>query len=295
MDRHIETSCSRREFIAATAISAAACLSTQGRASAAALPTDEQSPALIRNRFLTFNTVVRVNQIEVSRDRVAGSDEGQYPYPRAGQVVSPVRRAWLARRKDHLGLQLAGPPGPAAQLQGDPGSRGRVPCPLRGRDHLHSRRVFPADVQLAPADPAGPARSLAEGLGHCGRWLSAAERVGRVPGRRQSQVSGGERGHPRLPGEHLEPILDRQRRRRRIGVLSLLSLHGALLQAGPGPSGLHRLRESGRLDLRFPGRTPRRVRRGLQQPHGGGADRDDLRPRPREGCAGDAPHDGRPF
>jgi hypothetical protein len=33
-------------------------------------------PRLKGNRFLTFNTVVRVNQIEVSRDRKAGEDEG---------------------------------------------------------------------------------------------------------------------------------------------------------------------------------------------------------------------------
>jgi len=32
-------------------------------------------PKLMGNRFLTFNTVVRVNQIEVSRDRNAGDDE----------------------------------------------------------------------------------------------------------------------------------------------------------------------------------------------------------------------------
>jgi hypothetical protein len=33
-------------------------------------------PKLKGNRFFTFNTVVRVNQIEVSRDRNAGADEG---------------------------------------------------------------------------------------------------------------------------------------------------------------------------------------------------------------------------
>jgi hypothetical protein len=39
---------------------------------AAALPL----PALVGNRFLTMNTVIRVNQIEVTRDRNAGEDEG---------------------------------------------------------------------------------------------------------------------------------------------------------------------------------------------------------------------------
>ena len=95
MDRRIETACSRREFIAATAMSAAACLSTQGRALAAALPTEEQTPALIGNRFLTFNTVVRVNQIEVSRDRVAGSDEGNIHTPELAQLFrQSVQRGW---------------------------------------------------------------------------------------------------------------------------------------------------------------------------------------------------------
>lgn len=43
-------------------------------------------PELKGNRFLTFNTVVRVNQIEVSRDRNAGEDEG------AIHTVAAVRR-----------------------------------------------------------------------------------------------------------------------------------------------------------------------------------------------------------
>ena len=39
--------------------------------------SDEPSlPKLKGNRLITFNTVVRVNQIEVSRDRNAGEDEG---------------------------------------------------------------------------------------------------------------------------------------------------------------------------------------------------------------------------
>ena len=48
------------------------------RLEAAAVKTAKQArlPRLMGNRFLTFNTVVRVNQIEVSRDRNAGEDEG---------------------------------------------------------------------------------------------------------------------------------------------------------------------------------------------------------------------------
>ena len=41
-------------------------------------PTTQPSATELKgNRFLTFNTVVRVNQIEVSRDRNAGEDEGK--------------------------------------------------------------------------------------------------------------------------------------------------------------------------------------------------------------------------
>ncbi|MFH1421546.1 MAG: hypothetical protein ABIH42_02375 [Planctomycetota bacterium] len=40
-------------------------------------------PVLFGNRFLTFNTVVRVNQIEVSRDRSEGVDEADIHTPEA--------------------------------------------------------------------------------------------------------------------------------------------------------------------------------------------------------------------
>jgi hypothetical protein len=88
-------SCSRREFIAAAAMSAATGLFTRGRAQAAAAPVEVQPPDLIGNRFLTFNTVVRVNQIEVSRDRVAGSDEGSIHTPAAARLFrESVERGW---------------------------------------------------------------------------------------------------------------------------------------------------------------------------------------------------------
>jgi hypothetical protein len=94
LDRRTETACTRREFIAATAIPAA-CLLTQGPALAAASPTEGQTPVLTGNRFLTFNTVVRVNQIEVSRDRVAGMDEGNIHTPELARLFrQSVQRGW---------------------------------------------------------------------------------------------------------------------------------------------------------------------------------------------------------
>ena len=95
MDRRTGTACTRREFIAAAAMPAATCLLTRGRVLAAAEPTRGQTPALIGNRFLTFNTVVRVNQIEVSRDRVAGTDEGNIHTPELAQLFrQSVQHGW---------------------------------------------------------------------------------------------------------------------------------------------------------------------------------------------------------
>ena len=40
-----------------------------------ATPKSLKSKELIGHRFLTFNTVIRVNQIEVARDKNVGQDE----------------------------------------------------------------------------------------------------------------------------------------------------------------------------------------------------------------------------
>ena len=41
----------------------------------AATPESQKPDQLIGHRFLTFNTVIRVNQIEVARDKNVGQDE----------------------------------------------------------------------------------------------------------------------------------------------------------------------------------------------------------------------------
>jgi hypothetical protein len=67
----------RRSFLKATAVAGGATLVSQGFCGGAAEEANKSSAAELKgNRFLTFNTVVRVNQIEVSRDRNAGVDEG---------------------------------------------------------------------------------------------------------------------------------------------------------------------------------------------------------------------------
>jgi hypothetical protein len=65
---------SRRSFLRSAVMAGGAALLVNP-----VLGADSDTPSLPRlkgNRLLTFNTVVRVNQIEVSRDRNAGEDEG---------------------------------------------------------------------------------------------------------------------------------------------------------------------------------------------------------------------------
>lgn len=86
-------SLSRRQLLSLGAGGTAALLS-HGLTTAAG----ETAPAradLLGTRFLTLNTVVRVNQIEVSRDRVAGNDEGRIHTPEAArQFREAVERGW---------------------------------------------------------------------------------------------------------------------------------------------------------------------------------------------------------
>jgi len=63
------------------------------------LPGTTGLPNLTGNRFLTFNTVVRVNQIEVSRDRNEGVDEAQIHTPQTVQTLRDAfEKAWPGGR-----------------------------------------------------------------------------------------------------------------------------------------------------------------------------------------------------
>jgi hypothetical protein len=85
----------RRDVLAAAAVSAAACLVPNARAVASIAPPDEPPLELFGHRFLTFNTVVRVNQIEVSRDRIAGADEASIHTPEAARDFrAAIARGW---------------------------------------------------------------------------------------------------------------------------------------------------------------------------------------------------------
>lgn len=67
----------RRSFLKSAALAGGAAIASQPFCRAASEEAAAKLSAieLQGNRFLTFNTVVRVNQIEVSRDRNAGEDE----------------------------------------------------------------------------------------------------------------------------------------------------------------------------------------------------------------------------
>ncbi len=57
------------------------------------------TPQLLGNRFLTFNSVIRVNQIEVRRDRNAGDDEGDVHKPEHVEALRDAfARGWPGGR-----------------------------------------------------------------------------------------------------------------------------------------------------------------------------------------------------
>lgn len=57
--------------------------------------TSDALPPLLGNRFLTFNSVIRVNQIEAARDKNLGSDEGKLHTPEAIQAFRDAfAKAW---------------------------------------------------------------------------------------------------------------------------------------------------------------------------------------------------------
>ncbi|MGZ5498554.1 MAG: DUF3863 domain-containing protein, partial [Candidatus Aminicenantales bacterium] len=88
----------RRAFLAMAGGAAAAALTARGLGGQPALissaPAESQAlPQLLETRFLTFNSVIRVNQIEVRRDRNEGVDEAAIHTPR---TVRDLRSAFAA-------------------------------------------------------------------------------------------------------------------------------------------------------------------------------------------------------
>lgn len=65
-----------------------------------ALPANDATiPSLLDRRFLTFNSVIRVNQIEVTRDRTAGFDEYDFHTPaRVEALRNAFEKGWPGGR-----------------------------------------------------------------------------------------------------------------------------------------------------------------------------------------------------
>ena len=65
----------------------------------ATLPVREPSSGLLGNRFFTFTTVVRVNQIETSRDVSNGEDESHIHGPKEARLFrETVEKGWPGAR-----------------------------------------------------------------------------------------------------------------------------------------------------------------------------------------------------
>ena len=91
----------RRFFLKSAMLSGGAlCISGISLGSEARpLPETTGLPKLTGNRFLTFNTVVRVNQIEVTRDRNEGTDEASIHTPQTVQTLRDAfEKAWPGGR-----------------------------------------------------------------------------------------------------------------------------------------------------------------------------------------------------
>jgi hypothetical protein len=97
------------------------------RSSGSVLPTTDQGLKLMGNRFLTLCTVVRVNQIEVSRDRVEGEDESAVHSPDEARTFrEAVEKGWPVA-------------GRYAISQDMPWTPGKKPSPSSGPDSSFRR------------------------------------------------------------------------------------------------------------------------------------------------------------
>ena len=78
----------------------------------------QEGLTLLGNRFFTFSTVVRVNQIETSRDAFHGTDESSIHTPEGARKFRETIENSLARCADYMVFQLACTKRSAAELCG---------------------------------------------------------------------------------------------------------------------------------------------------------------------------------
>ena len=230
-----------------------------------ALPASaEEKPelSLMGNRFLTFNTVVRVRQIEVTRNEAHGPDESSVHTPAEARTFrEAIEKAWPGARITWAFSWLA--------LHDERESYREL------RELVVSyQKKFGDEITFIPGAYFSNMyntreqvnRDLHEGL----------KRVSEIVGggyRPKSVVAGflsadnlrylaEKEGIHVCQGNIWSQYRGRQRRWRRLDLLSLLSLARALLQTRARQGRLHRLREPRRLDGGFPLRADSRFAHG---------------------------------
>ena len=215
-------------------------------------------PRLMGNRFITFNTVVRVNQIEVSRDRNDGEDEGAL---HTLQAVRAMREAfqkgfpggrmtwafsWLALHDQSANYQDIRRQ--VSEYHHELGDEvtfipGGYFAPM-----YNPRRQVNRDLHDALAMVS---EMVAAGIVRAAWWAGSWRRRTCVTSRRRSTSTS-----PRATsGASMRLTTAMARGRCAIRI----SEPGAFPQAGPGQGRFHRLREPGWLDDGFPGRPAARL------------------------------------
>ena len=163
----------RRQFMKST-LAAVAAAGTARLAPAAEVP---KAPLPLEgSRFLTFNSVIRVNQIEAGRDQLIGNDEADLHSPEtARQFRAAFERGWPGGRMTWAFSWCA------LQDRRDNYKALRefaVECLHKYGDDITfiPGGVLREHVQHARAGQRRSARRAADGLGHGGRWTPPAER-----------------------------------------------------------------------------------------------------------------------
>jgi len=146
----------------------------------AAQLTKDPGLKLMGNRFFTFSTVIRVNQIETSRDEYHGTDESGIHSPEEARIFrETIGRAWP-------GASIR-PTGPA---DSHPAPRGSRRCAGWLRSAQRLRPSEPRDDLAMRDDLHRPAQTPpSHQLGHFEAGLQAAEQRLEL-GRRQALGDG---------------------------------------------------------------------------------------------------------
>jgi hypothetical protein len=162
------------------------------------------APELMGNRFFTFNSVVRVNQIETSRDVTNGEDESSIHTPAAARALrEAVEEGWPGARMTWSFSWLA--------LKDQRQNYRELKKLIVS---YHER--YGDEITFIPGGYFANMyntreqvnRDLHEGLQMVSEMVGGGYRPQSIIGRKFA-LSCRRRGHPRLPGQYLEPVCDR--------------------------------------------------------------------------------------